>query len=583
MSPLVNIEPQAGTPLLQVLVNGVELSEEVEVSHVSIDREVGCIPGACLRIIDGMPAERNFEHSDSQNFIPGNSIEIKAAYDDLGTAATLFKGIVVKQSIKAMRNGTTCTIVEAKHAVYQLTLGRRSEVYGNKSDKDIVQSLLDKVNVNLKFPNPGKAHEHLVQFNTTDWDFLMTRADASGSLCIVNDDQVVIDDPDLSAESTIELGFGRTLLEFEAALDARTQRSAFEARRWDPSKLDAEVDDQELTIGEPGALSGEDLSGKINAGKEELHYGGITLNNDNLQGLVKARWLRARLAKVRGRAKVVGHESIQPGIVVDLSGMGQHLNGKAFVSGVRHEISCGFWHCQVQFGLNPKFHSERFDISSKPAAGILPAINGLQIGVIKSVDQDTNGLERFEVELPVLGKDLKVFARQASLYTGNERGVFFPPKVDDEVIIGFIDDDPSQAIILGSVFNNADSDPVVKPDSDNNIKGLYLSKDFNIEFDDSDNAKSITLRTPDNRQVILDDKGEKAITLKDDHGNTIKMDQNGITIESGSDLKLKGTNVEIESTSFCASSDLDWEIRGSDGTVNATGGLALRGSKIDLN
>jgi hypothetical protein len=45
---------------------------------------------------------------------------------------------------------------------------------------------------------------------------------------------------------------------------------------------------------------------------------------------------------------------------------------------------------------------------------------------------------------------------------------------------------------------------------------------------------------------MLDDDGKK-IELKDQHGNSILMDQNGITLKSAKDFKLEASgNMEIK-------------------------------------
>jgi Rhs element Vgr protein len=589
MKPKIDITPKTGTAHYEVLINDEVLSDDVKITSMVIDREVGGIPCASLRIIDGVAAKQNFDHSDGKDFVPGNKIEIKAAWDEESAKKTLFKGIVVKQTLKALRDGSTYTVVEAKHEVYKLTLGRRSKVYGNISDEEAIEKILDQIGVPHAVKKRGQAHEHLVQFNSSDWDFLMTRADAAGKLLIITDDQVEVDVPKLDEDVRIDIGFGKTLLEFEAELDSRTQPNNIELRRWLPSDLEPQSDETNDDFDQPGVLTPKELSDTTGYLNTEIHYGGSTMEDKDLKGIVNGRLIRARLSKVRGRAKVVGHEEIQPGIMVELSGMSQQMNGKAFVSGVRHELSRGFWHCNVQFGLCPKFHSEKFEISAPPAAAVMPAISGLQIGVVVAYQEDDKGLERVQVKLPVLGEDFKVLARLSSLYTGNNRGVFFPPHENDEVIIGFIDDDPTQAIIIGSVYNNSNkNNPVLSPDNDNYFKGIYLEKGFNLEFNDTVNEQSVTLQTPGKRKITLDDKidpatGSGKITIEDDSGNTITMNGDGISFESIGDIKFKGNKVEIESQELRLNGKLKWELTGNTGKVEGSTKLDLSSGMIDLN
>ena len=65
-----------------------------------------------------------------------------------------------------------------------------------------------------------------------------------------------------------------------------------------------------------------------------------------------------------------------------------------------------------------------------------------------------------------------------------------------------------------------------------------------IGFDDD--KAIVYIETPGKNAITLDDDGKK-IELKDQHGNSILMDQNGITLKSAKDFKLEATgNMEIK-------------------------------------
>ena len=76
------------------------------------------------------------------------------------------------------------------------------------------------------------------------------------------------------------------------------------------------------------------------------------------------------------------------------------------------------------------------DFHSPSAAGLLPAIQGLQIGkVLEQADQDPDKQDRIKVSVATIveGKN-GLWARQALFSTG----AVFRPKVNDEVILGFL-------------------------------------------------------------------------------------------------------------------------------------------------
>ena len=86
------------------------------------------------------------------------------------------------------------------------------------------------------------------------------------------------------------------------------------------------------------------------------------------------------------------------------------------------------------------------------ASGLLPPIAGLQTGIVKQVAKDPGGQFRVALELPLLQMPGQlVWARLASFYASNKIGEVFYPEVGDEVVAGFMNQDPRYPVILGSL------------------------------------------------------------------------------------------------------------------------------------
>ena len=113
---------------------------------------------------------------------------------------------------------------------------------------------------------------------------------------------------------------------------------------------------------------------------------------------------------------------------MNLQGVGERFNGKAFVAAVRHEINQGNWLTDVEFGLSPQLFIKEHDVNAFPAEGMLPGVNGLQIGVVTQIEKDPLGEDRVLVKLPLVDADAEgIWARQSLLDAGKERGSFFRP------------------------------------------------------------------------------------------------------------------------------------------------------------
>nr|WP_156302500.1 phage baseplate assembly protein V [Methylogaea oryzae] len=128
---------------------------------------------------------------------------------------------------------------------------------------------------------------------------------------------------------------------------------------------------------------------------------------------------------------------------------------------------------------------------------------------------------------------------------GKDRGYCFRPEVGDEVVIGFINQDPRQPIVLGALFGSVNKPPqrFGEPKDANTGRGIASKKGSLFGFDDE--KVRIYLETPAGNKITLDDDA-KSIVLADQHGNTVTLDQNGISLKSAKDLKLEASgNVTI--------------------------------------
>ncbi|MFO1430286.1 MAG: phage baseplate assembly protein V [Candidatus Competibacteraceae bacterium] len=184
-------------------------------------------------------------------------------------------------------------------------------------------------------------------------------------------------------------------------------------------------------------------------------------------------------------------------------------------------------------------------MSAAPAAGLLPAVHGFQIGIVDAFEADPDKEFRVKVILQAIDETKgALWARPAAPEAGQGRGYFFRPEKGDEVVVGFFNDDPRQPVILGALYSSKNKPPE-QPSKDNIKKLIITKKGTTIGFID-DKKAAVFIETPEHNKILLDDDSKK-IHISDQHGNTITMDANGIVIKSAKDLKIDaGGNVEIK-------------------------------------
>jgi Rhs element Vgr protein len=424
-------------------------------------------------------------------------------------------------------------------------------------------------------------HKELVQYGAADWDFLICRAEANGMMVFVKDGAVSVKKPDFSGQPILTLRYGATLLEFDAQMDARTQIGSVKSHAWGFA-------DQEMTeesgavqsVQTPGNLSSSDLSNVIGLGDYILQHPG-NLNSGELQAWAASQLQKSAIAKVQGRAKFAGFPGINPGDMVELAGLGDRFNGRAWVAGIRHDIGTGTWTTDVQFGLSPQWFSEEHKMEDTAASGLLPAIGGLHTGVVTDLE-DPDGEDRVRVKLSMIDADAEgVWSRIASLDAGEKRGSFFRPEISDEVVVGFINDDPRNPVILGMVNSSKKPAPLAAS-NDNHEKGFITRSEMKLVF--NDDKKTITIETPKGKSIVIDDDAG-SITLKDENNNKIELSADGITLESGKDVIIKATgDLKLEAVNAGFKASAGFKAEGSGNMELKTSGTAvIQGSMVQIN
>lgn len=562
-----------------ILVEGVELSAEYHVKNISVEKEINRIPFAQIVFFDGSAASQNFDLSNEDLLIPGKEIEIKAGYHN--DNQTIFKGVIIKHSIKVRENASVL-IVECRDEAVKMTIGRKSNFYYESTDSDLIEEIITKYNLQSNVAATSYTNKEVVQYQASDWDFIMTRAQLNGQICTVDDGTITIAKPDLSQDEIETVAFGATLLDFDAEMDARNQFNSITAYGWNPSEqeiVEAPAADPNLTLN--GNITVSNLAEALAVDQLELKHGG-NYNSAQLQQWSDSKSLFQQLSKTRGRMKFQGIANVKPATMLKLEGVGDRFNGKVFINAVRHEIADGNWTVDAEFGINPQWFSETYDISELPASGIIPAVSGLQIGVVSQLEEDPNGENRILVKIPIINQDEQgIWARVATLDAGENRGSFFLPEIGDEVIVGFINDDPNHAVILGMLHSSAKPAPITASD-DNHEKGFVTRSEMKLLF--NDDKKSVTIETPGGKKIIIDEDAG-TIKIEDDNSNIITLDSNGIIMESGSDLSIKANgDCNIEATNINIKANAQFTAEGSAGAEVSTSAIAvIKGSLVQIN
>jgi uncharacterized protein involved in type VI secretion and phage assembly len=172
--------------------------------------------------------------------------------------------------------------------------------------------------------------------------------------------------------------------------------------------------------------------------------------------------------------------------------------------------------------------------------GVYPAL------VTDIKDPDSQG--RVRVSLPWSpdnGSDrYETWARMATLMAGNNRGSWFIPEVNDEVLVSFEAGDPRRPYVLGVLWNGKDSAPDSLDGSHNNRKVLRSRNGVKMTLDDSQGQEKFIAETPAGQKITMKD-GPGSVLIEDSNGNSVKLETSGVTVTAAAKVTVNASQVEI--------------------------------------
>lgn len=566
------------TPQTELLCDGKDYSTSL--LSLTVVHELGRIP--YLRAVLAVLAEET-------PFKVGSKITTKAGYD--GKLDVVFEGILDAVTF-SMSSGLRQLTLEARDKAHEMTLGLRTALFLDKSDSEICTAIASARGLATDVPSSSPKHAQVQQYQSTDWDFTLSRLWACGMVAHVKAGKLTgfpIATLGSKNPRKIDAETG-TVLELEVIAENRAWFAGVTFRSWDDATQKEET--KKAPDVQP-KLNG-DFKGSGKSSQTVLIPYAVeqAAAEKASEGLL---W-RLRQGAVRGRIRLFGVYKASPGDGLELSGCGTMADGKTVIWGTRLEIAAGICTSDLQFGwdfldsLRTHYAGEGL---AHPLAGNAPITQGLYPAKVMKLSEDPDKGERIKVHIPLLHDDGKgVWARIATVYAGAGHAVVFRPENDDEVLVGFMGANPACPVILGALPSKAAPAPdaLKAKDEKNTCKGWVSKSALTLLMNEEE--KSITFTTPAGQTLAINDK-EASINLKDKNGNTLIMDKGGITLKSGKDISLEATgNITLKATQNFKAEGLACEVKGQKdiklsgqamGEISSSGILTVKGTLVKIN
>ncbi|HSB53031.1 MAG TPA: phage baseplate assembly protein V [Gemmatimonadales bacterium] len=188
---------------------------------------------------------------------------------------------------------------------------------------------------------------------------------------------------------------------------------------------------------------------------------------------------------------------------------------------------------------------------------------GVVVGTVSSVD-DPMTLGRVQVKIPAIdSSDTAPWARVATPMAGSEMGIYFIPRVDDEVLIAFEHGSPQAPYVIGALWNANNPPPLPSPSAE--IRKIKTPAGIEVIL--SDRPTTVTISTPNKEKIEIADEGitietssakivvgASEASVKITAGsNKIELTSSGITVDASPNLTLKASgNIDIQGGATCS-------------------------------
>lgn len=217
---------------------------------------------------------------------------------------------------------------------------------------------------------------------------------------------------------------------------------------------------------------------------------------------------------------------------------------------------------------------------------------GVTVGIVTN-NKDPDGLGRIKVKFPWLSQtEESYWARIVTPMAGNDRGIYFLPEVDDEVLVAFEQGDMNVPYILGALWNGKDKPPVKNDDGKNNQRVIKSRSGHQIILDDTKGNEKITIedKTGKNKIVInsqdnkMDIKVEKDLTIETKGKIILKSSDDDVSIECNNlSIKTK-QNYQLETGKNCtvkATSKYELEAKSGLG-IKCSAGVKINDDSLEV-
>ena len=510
----------------------------------------------------------------------GKKLEISIADpDDEHPTKPLITGIITAIEPLFSEGGIQALRIRGYDQSIKLTQGAKTRTFQQLKDSDIFGQVAADSGLAVASDSTASAIPHLIQYNQTDWDFILDRAYRLGYLVSMAGETLQFKKP-ASTGSAGTLTWGEDLTRFEPRLSFLGQLAKTSATGWDIAQKAAIAGSGSSSSGGPfrSILTSEgkstvtsQISGKVASAVVDFHLVDASEASTEAQGLLN----RAEAGYVTAEGECMGNPKLIAGCVATIAGISKKYAGDYLVTQVRHEYHHGAY--ITTFSANGATPETILNLlAGERRRG--NRIEGVAIAMVTQT-KDDQSYGRVKVKYPWLkdidGTEVETdWVRIATAGAGKNRGIGFLPEINDEVLVAFADGDINAPYVVGALWNGKDTPPAGMLDGSGKIvQRVVRSRSGHvIILDDTDGSENITIK---------DKTGNNSITINSKDNSMVLQSDGDLTIQAKGKLTLKSN----QDASFSSTSGKTEVKAGTELALTGTSKASLVGAsvgKVDL-
>ncbi|CAN5588034.1 N/A [soil metagenome] len=528
----------------------------------------------------------------SKNYI-GKSIFIRFGpkFFDKKHPDNEFVGLITKLSVSRQGNGERMVILSGNSPSILLDGNGQCRTFTEKALGDIANSLLEKI------PNSLETHIHpvykskipyVVQYNESNYSFLKRMAARYGEWFFYDGKKLIFGK--LPKGKVIDLPFAEDLFNFNFSLQLLPVNGKaiaynyIDNMAYESLSASATVSD----LDDFGKFT-LDQSAKTYSQEPVYNPGASIIKQKDLDELLELQ--KATVARDMILATGDSDNSyLNVGSTINITGetIKEHDYGKFIVTSITHNIT-GTYSYSNDFTAIPA------ENQTPPAPQCQKPFGNNQPAVITD-NKDPEGLGRVKARFYwQKAPETTPWIRLANTMSGNGKngvhGFYFVPEKDDEVMIGFEDNNPDKPFVVGSVYHKKVA-PSEWKDNENQIKVIRTRNGNQIYLIDKDGKEEIKILNKDvggpTNIISLTMEGEGKITIETKgqlvmKAKSIEMTaEEGIKIESGKATDIKAQEINASADNAIKMKSQEFKMECTSAKIKASAQLNIEGAQSTI-